>query len=270
MTGETGTDTRCRVQAAVLALACAALVAVTPLGATPAISPSLGQHEGPHAVLAPAADAAAEREKDPDRKGRTISLRSGFSTQFDAYLAGPADATLGVLLVHDRWGLNRAVTDWADRIAGLGHRVLAVDLYDGRSVGKPRHGIEVWRAVDPVWTEANLNAALEWLRQSHTRIVVIGWGKGIGPVGELARRTERQLSGLVLYFDDETAGEARHLPAQPAMPVLEVTVARSLAHPARDPARPGAGAREAWDATRDFLARFGGNAEPPVSTLSFE
>lgn len=251
-------------------VAAAAFALASPLGASPAISPSLGQHEGPAAVLVPAAEAAAERERDPQRAGRTISLRSAFSTSFDAYLAGPPDAGLGVLLVHDRWGVNPAVTGWADRIAALGYRVLAVDLYDGRSVGKARHGIEVWRAVDPVWTEANLNAALGWLRQSHADVVVIGWGKGIGAVGELARRAERQISGLVLYFDDGTTDEGRHLPTRATMPILEITVSRSLVHPARDPARPGAGAQEAWDATRDFLARFGVNAEPSVSALSFE
>ena len=37
-------------------------------------------------------------------------------------------------MLRDRWGLGAEVKDWADRVAALGYRVLAVDLYDGRHV----------------------------------------------------------------------------------------------------------------------------------------
>ena len=188
--------------------------------------------------------------------GRMISVQTAYGTAFDAYLSGPRDARLGVVLVHDRWGLNPQVKAWADRVAALGHRVLAVDLYDGRPVGKPALGIEVWRSIDPVWIEANLDAALAFMRSAQQHVVVLGWGKGIGAVGELARRSPNALAGLVLYYDADTLDEARRLPPRPVMPVLDITVNRSLVHPRQEHATLSGGAEEAWSATRQFLARF--------------
>lgn len=205
---------------------------------------------------AAAEEVAATAQAAAPAEGRMVSVRTAYSTSFDAYLAGPRDARLGVLLVHDRWGLNPQVKAWADRVAALGHRVLAVDLYDGRPVGKPAQGIAVWRSIDPVWTEANLNGALAFMRSGHERVVALGWGKGIGPVGELAGRAPDALAGLVLYYDADTLEEARRLPARPAMPVLDITVGRSLVHPRQDRSAASGGAEEAWRATQQFLARF--------------
>ena len=52
----------------------------------------------------------------------------------DAYLA-PARPAPGppVLLLHTWWGLNEAMRDLADRLAGDGFTVMAPDMFDGRS-----------------------------------------------------------------------------------------------------------------------------------------
>lgn len=199
------------------------------------------------AAVAPQAEAAGA--------GIMVSVPTAYGTSFDAYLSGPRDSRLGVVLVHDRWGLNEPVRQWADRVAGLGYRVLAVDLYDGRPVGKPSRGTEVWRSIDPVWMEVNMNAALAAMSAAHEHVVVLGWGKGIGPVGDLARRSPSALSGLVLYYDADTVAEADRLPMRPTMPVLDITLGRSLVHPQQERAAAG-GAEEAWQATEQFLARF--------------
>jgi hypothetical protein len=101
--------------------------------------------------------------------GRTIRIGTAHGTSFIAYVNGPEDADTGVLLIHDRWGINRHVTAWADRLAGQGYRVLAVDLYDGREVQKEALADFVWGQIDPVWIEANLNAALRFLGQQGNR-----------------------------------------------------------------------------------------------------
>lgn len=210
------------------------------------------------AVLARADDAPA---------GRMIDVGTVWGTSFRGYVAGPDDARLGVVLVHDRWGLNGQVKAWADRVAALGHRVLAVDLYDGRVAGRAADGPVIWRSIDPVWTEANVDGALAFFRERQARVVAIGWGKGIGPLGDLVRRAPASLAGLVLYYDVETTAEADRLPPHPSMPVLDITVGRSPVHPAQDAAVLQGGMEEAWQATHRFLARFDGGVA--WSSLSF-
>src|SRR5690554_7044668 len=80
--------------------------------------------------------------------GRMVAVPTAWGTSFEGYLAGPADAGLGLLLVHDRWGLNPQVRQWADRMAALGYRVLAVDLFDGRVARRAEDGPAIWRSVD--------------------------------------------------------------------------------------------------------------------------
>jgi carboxymethylenebutenolidase len=199
--------------------------------------------------------------------GQMVAIPTAWGTSFDGYLAGPADASLSLLLVHDRWGLNPQVRQWADRMAALGYRVLAVDLFDGRVARRGEDGSAIWRSIDPVWTVANVDGALAFLRERQTHVVAIGWGKGIGPLGDLARRSPASLSGLVLYYDAETTAEAGRLPPSPSMPVLDITVGRSLVHPAQDASVLRGGVDEVWQATQRFLARFGGGVAS--SSLSF-
>lgn len=202
-----------------------------------------------------AAIAAWAQDNPSPTSGRMISLRTAYGTTLEAYSAGPPDAQLGVLLVHDRWGVNDRVRDWADRIAGLGYRALAIDLYDGRPVARPELGKEVWRSIDPVWIEADVNAGLAELQRGQSKIVVAGWGKGIGPVGDLARRSSGSLSGLIVYFDEDTRNQASALPTRLTVPVLDISVQRSLVYPRRDPATAKA-TEDVWQATSQFLARF--------------
>lgn len=52
------------------------------------------------------------------------------------YFAFPADMVdplPGVIVIHERWGLDDGVRALADRIAGQGFVVLAVDLYGGET-----------------------------------------------------------------------------------------------------------------------------------------
>lgn len=55
-----------------------------------------------------------------------------------AYLASPTPGPgAPVLLLHPWWGLNQAIRDLADRLAGDGFTVLAPDLFDGTILTTP-------------------------------------------------------------------------------------------------------------------------------------
>jgi carboxymethylenebutenolidase len=63
--------------------------------------------------------------------GETIRIQAA-AGDTDTYLA-PARPSPGppVLLLHTWWGLNEAIRDLADRLAGDGFTVMAPDLFDG-------------------------------------------------------------------------------------------------------------------------------------------
>ena len=61
-----------------------------------------------------------------------ITLHTGSSEPFTAYVAGPKDASKAIVLVHDWFGVSPFYSEAADKLAKLGYRVVAVDLYGGR------------------------------------------------------------------------------------------------------------------------------------------
>jgi carboxymethylenebutenolidase len=62
--------------------------------------------------------------------GEIIQLKSADSFSFSAYVAGPATATKGVVVVQEIFGVNHHIRDMADRFAALGYAVVAPALFD--------------------------------------------------------------------------------------------------------------------------------------------
>ena len=83
-----------------------------------------------------------------------------------AYLSLPAKDRargVGVVVIHEWWGLNDNIKHWTDRLAADGYAALAVDLYGG-VVATTRDGaLEAMRSVDPDAATAVLLAAHRFL-----------------------------------------------------------------------------------------------------------
>lgn len=62
--------------------------------------------------------------------GETIQLKASDGFNFSAYVAGPANATKGVVVVQEIFGVNHHIRDVADRFAALGYAVVAPALFD--------------------------------------------------------------------------------------------------------------------------------------------
>src|SRR6201986_5571318 len=62
--------------------------------------------------------------------GETIKLKSADGFSFSAYVAGPANAAKGVVVVQEIFGVNHHIRDMADRFAALGYAVVAPALFD--------------------------------------------------------------------------------------------------------------------------------------------
>ncbi len=118
----------------------------------------------------------APPKTDAERQAVTIS--TGHGTSLEGIVAGPEDATLGVLLLHDRWGIDDTIKQWVSRFAERGYRALAIDVFDGRISSDMALATEILNATDPETVKANVQAGLDYLKQDGRKLVTLGAGFG--------------------------------------------------------------------------------------------
>ena len=137
---------------------------------------------------------------DP-RLGKPVTLSTAYGTTFDAYAAGPEEATQAVVLMHDRFGLNEQTLEWADRFAKTGYRVLAPDMYDGQTSRNLSIANTFVGSVDPEWVKANVKAAVSYLAAENRKVAVIGFG--VGASQSLLVATQHPGVAATVMFDGE-------------------------------------------------------------------
>ncbi len=193
---------------------------------------------------------ASAASAGPAPAGKMMVLQTAYHTTFEVYVAGPEQAAYGALLVPDRWGLNRRVRAWADRLAALGYRVMAVDYFDGRRVPSRTLSRVVIKAIDPVWVAADLKAAFRALARPGRRMVAVTWGRGAAFAARQVATAKASLGAVIAYHEADTPGidEVKRL----NLPLLEVVSRRSLLDPGNaDSDRKSR--KDAWQATVKFL-----------------
>ena len=77
--------------------------------------------------------------------GSTITLKSADGHSFSAYVAGSANATKGVVVIQEIFGVNHHIRDMADRFAAQGYAVVAPALFD-----RLQPGIELGYTADDI------------------------------------------------------------------------------------------------------------------------
>jgi carboxymethylenebutenolidase len=79
--------------------------------------------------------------------GQTIQLKASDGFTLDAYVAGPASATKGIVVIQEIFGVNHHMRDMADRFAAAGYAVVAPSLFD-----------RVEKGVELGYTQADIDA----------------------------------------------------------------------------------------------------------------
>lgn len=180
---------------------------------------SAGSHDGGSAgsvVTAVAAqrtpeDSAATPsvENTPTRPviEQTLAYGEGQGRNLVGYLAMPEDAIEplpGVIVIHERWGLNDDIKSLTRRIATEGYVALAVDLYDGARAETPGAAQELMTSVrmNQDLALANLRQAYEYLDKYAfaPRVGVIGRSLGGGLALQTALMLPEDLDAVVMYY----------------------------------------------------------------------
>ncbi len=123
------------------------------------------------------------------------------------YLARPENATEplpGIIAIHEWWGLNDNIKAIAERLAGEGYSVLAVDLFGGTVTGDPDEARATMQAAmeKPGRIRANLRQAYGYLTETEEAPTVgsIGWCFGGGWSLQTALLFPNDLDAAVIYY----------------------------------------------------------------------
>jgi carboxymethylenebutenolidase len=135
--------------------------------------------------------------------GRTITL-SDFGAEDLAYLSIPTtQPTLGIVLVPDSYGLDDFTKSEADRLAGLGYLVVAVDIYNGHHTTDPEEIANMTANQEPAMVMKTIDAAIKVFHESPkfrtNHVVAMGWGNGARFVYQAARG-DKTLDGAVTFY----------------------------------------------------------------------
>jgi carboxymethylenebutenolidase len=127
------------------------------------------------------------------------SLRVDSVHRVTAYVAGPRDATEGVVLVHDFFGVSPFYLDAVRRLATHGYRVVGVDLYHGRRASTNDEALALLRGLDTAVAARAIDAAVAALATCPRRLAIVGFSMGGRPALEAALRDSAIVAAVEWY-----------------------------------------------------------------------
>jgi carboxymethylenebutenolidase len=162
------------------------------------------------------ADPSAGARIDPRRP--VISERLPYAEVDDELVYGhfvfPSDMIEplpAIVVIHEWWGLNDNIRAMADRLAGEGYIVLAVDLFGGATATTPEQARQQMLAV-----VENPDSAAENMRQAFDFVDVTAGAPSIGSLGwcfgggwslNAAMLFPEELDASVIYYGQVTDDE---------------------------------------------------------------
>lgn len=179
------------------------------------------EHEGETPEPSAAARVAPRRD--------VVSDRLPYAEIDDALVYGhfvfPADMVEplpAIIVIHEWWGLNDNVRAMADRLAGEGYIVLAVDLFGGKTAKTADEARQLMLSVveNPDSAQENLRHAYKFVKDTAKapRIASLGWCFGGGWSLNTAMLFPDELDAAVIYYGQVTDDEDKLRPVD--VPIL--------------------------------------------------
>lgn len=196
--------------------------APAPVATVPAQpSDMAGAMQGEHRADTPAASGAV-RAPRVAVTGETVNYGAD-----RGYFVRPRSrpGRAGLIVVHEWWGLNDNVRRMADRLAGEGYRVLALDLYAGMTATRPDSAANLYRAAtqDVAGMQHHVRTAYAFLQSPRGgatgNVGILGWCMGGLVALEGALTLPTQLDAAVIYYGDVSGPSTSQLRAL-RMPML--------------------------------------------------
>ncbi|MHB8481858.1 MAG: dienelactone hydrolase family protein [Nitrospiria bacterium] len=137
-------------------------------------------------------------------KGKEITEKLDGKT-FHAYLSQPGGngPFPSVIMIHEWWGLNKNIKEYADKLAKDGFVVLAVDLYKGKVVENREEAARLMGEVKPAEAIEILKTAYQWLKKNPLtkdgKVGTVGWCFG-GGYSLQAGLNLPKVDAVVIYY----------------------------------------------------------------------
>lgn len=127
-----------------------------------------------------------------------------------------------IIMIHEWWGLNDNIRAMADRLAGEGYIVLAIDLFGGQVAATPDVARQLMLRVaeNPQSAYDNIRQAYAFINETAAapRIASLGWCFGGGWSLNTAMLFPNDLDAAVIYYGQVTDDEAQLRPVN--VPIL--------------------------------------------------
>lgn len=138
--------------------------------------------------------------------------------------ADMVDPLPGVILIHERWGLDDGTRALADRLAAQGYVVLAIDLFGGNVATTNEESRKLILPVveNQSIADENIRQAYDFLLNTAQapRIGAIGWSFGGNWALNTAMLFPDDLDAAVIYYGQLTSNEERLGPVN--VPILGI------------------------------------------------
>lgn len=134
--------------------------------------------------------------------GERVSFKSNGGTT-PAYLASPATAGLGVIVIQEWWGLVPHIERIADRFADSGFVALAPDLYHGKQTRSPDEAGKLMMSLRIDDAARDLAAAIDFLaaqpNTSPKTVGTVGFCMG-GALSLYAAASNPEVGACVVFY----------------------------------------------------------------------
>jgi carboxymethylenebutenolidase len=222
---------------------------------------------------------------------RGAIVQYGPESKFSGYFVKPAGygPFPALVMIHEWWGLNDQIKGMADKLAGDGYVVMAVDLF-GKSTTDPADALRMVRGLNQLTAITNMLSATDYLRASShvnpAKLGSIGWCFGGGQSLQLAINDPKLVCAVMYYgqpvTDADQLGKIRAAilglfgEADQSIPMSEVDAFKTalkkaevgfaiytypgaghaFANPTRGDSYKPEAAADAWKNTTAFLAKY--------------
>jgi len=122
-----------------------------------------------------------------------VVVDDGQGQSFEAFVAGPEASNVGVVIVHDWFGISDFTKESVDHLGRKGVRTVAVDLYAGQAARTHEQAEALSSALDPDYAQAGVIAGLTALKAGERPVAVVGYSMG----GRIALRAASENPDLV-------------------------------------------------------------------------